>query len=120
MNEPITVFSKSSSSLSVKMVRTCLLIYFFNCTDLLFTYTFLKTGMFSEANPIMQLILHSTSSIILFKILVPAWLMLIIFNFQNTSPHFLLQAFLNFVLLFYFVINCSHIYYLYLLVQNTY
>ena len=37
---------------SQKLIHKFWVLYVLNCTDILFTYTFLKTGGFYEANPI--------------------------------------------------------------------
>lgn len=59
------------------------LIYLLNCLDLIFTYTFLKTGLFCEVNPIMQFLLGNVSLLLICKVIIPAILLSILCSYVN-------------------------------------
>lgn len=97
-------------------VLLCLLTYFFNCTDFLFTYTFLKTGYFYELNPLMQPILPLPLVSTMVKIILPGILLtFLLMRLAQTEPKLLKLAivFSGLTTLFYMSINCMHIYYLF-------
>lgn len=110
---------KSSLSPSVKrMITKFTLIYILNCTDILFTYTFLKTGEFYEVNVLMQPIVSSPYLSILVKILLPGILILALLpriQEENNWSTRLCHLCMSVVLLIYIFINCTHIYYLFTL-----
>ena len=117
-----TIFKPHSTSVSQKRLgiftALCLLTYFFNCTDFLFTYTFLKTGYFYEINPLMRPIVTYPIISIIIKIIFPAFLLIpILKRLSNTESKRLKIGifFAGLVTLFYFSLNCMHLYYL-----NTY
>lgn len=91
-------------------------IYILNCTDLLFTYTYLKTGMFIEYNPIMRTLLHYSSLTILFKLMLPAVLVIyFFFRLDDHTPFSLLLCKWGGALLslIYILLNLMHLYYLF-------
>ena len=114
------ISSTKPSQKSFKIfIALCLLTYFFNCTDLLFTYTYLKTGYFYEFNPLMQPFVSIPSASIAIKIITPALLLTFILNhLSKTTPKLLKSGIIicAFITLFYFLINCMHIcYFFYIL-----
>lgn len=110
-------FTSKSLKYSDKIAICCLGIYFFNCTDLFFTYTFVKTGYFFEINPFMRFLLSNPLLILCFKLLLPASAFGAILRAPHPKPEslsYLFLALLGIVLFFYLAINCSHVYYIYL------
>ncbi len=92
---------------------TFLLIYILNCMDLLFTYTYLKTGIFVECNPIMRLLLSNTYLTILAKLILPAVLVIFLF-FQLEEHSTSLKLYRwggTFLTLLYTLLNVMHLYY---------
>ena len=92
---------------------TFLLIYILNCMDLLFTYTYLKTGIFVECNPIMRLLLSNTYLTILAKLFLPAVLVIFLF-FQLEEHSTSLKLYRwggTFLTLLYTLLNVMHLYY---------
>lgn len=99
----------------------CFSIYFFNCTDLIFTYTFVKTGYFFEINPFMRFLLTNPLLILSFKLFLPACAFWAILRVPHSNPESLSKFFLallGLILFFYIAINVSHLYYLYLFFQQ--
>lgn len=100
---------------SKKLIQKFLFLYLLNCTDILFTYTFLKTGDFYEANPLMRHIVTNPYLCLLIKVILPGLALLLLFYYlmQNTKP---LSSFCqwatNFIILMYILINSLHVYYL--------
>lgn len=91
------------------------LIYIFNCTDILFTYTLLKTGDFYEANFLMRSIVSNPFLSVLVKVIFPAFLIYALFPHikeEKTSSIKLCHFLIAIVLLAYLAINCLHVYYL--------
>ena len=90
------------------------LIYILNCTDMLFTYTLLKTGHFYEVNWIMRPIVSNPFLSVLVKIIFPAALILSILPHLKEdkvpSSNFCHLS-INTVMLAYLIINMLHIYY---------
>ena len=89
-------------------------IYILNCTDILFTYTLLKTGDFYEANFIMRPIVSNPFLSVLVKIILPAALIFgLIIHLKEDEKYSLrlCNIFINLVLLAYICINSMHIYY---------
>lgn len=96
------------------MMTKSALIYILNCTDMLFTYTFLKTGGFYEANFFMQTIVSNPYLGILVKIICPAIIIMYLISALKTqyTEHIRLSnLFVNFLLLIYTSINILHLYY---------
>ncbi|MBU3805139.1 MAG: hypothetical protein H9872_10370 [Candidatus Cellulosilyticum pullistercoris] len=107
---------KQTTIKTQKQIMTVfLLIYILNCTDLLFTYTYLKTGIFFEFNPIMSRLLVSPYLTILVKIILPA-IFIIYFFFRlkehSTSSLILCKIGGMLLILAYTFINSLHLYYL--------
>ena len=89
-------------------------IYVLNCTDILFTYTLLKTGDFYEANFLMKPIVTNPFLSILVKIILPAALILgILPHLQEAkaASAYLCSFFVSAVLIVYLGINFLHVYY---------
>lgn len=99
-----------------QIMTVFLFIYILNCTDLLFTYTYLKTGIFFEFNPIMRLLLASPYLTILLKIILPG--VFLIYFFFRLGEHSVPSLKLCkvggiFLILTYTFINSLHLYYLF-------
>jgi hypothetical protein len=91
------------------------LIYILNCTDILFTYTLLKTGDFYEANFLMRSIVSNPFLSVLVKVIFPACLIYALFPYfkeEKMQSIKLCQFLIAIVLLAYLAINCLHVYYL--------
>lgn len=105
---------KAQKKLSYKFI----ILYFFNCTDIIFTYTFLKTGYFYEANPLMQPIVTLPYLCILIKVLLPGIILLLLFKRVLEKGSRLIRAYqfaISLLILLYGLINCLHLYYLFTL-----
>lgn len=96
------------------MMTKSAIVYILNCTDLLFTYTFLKTGGFYEANFFMEAIVSNPYLGILVKVICPAIIIMYLISTLKTqyTKHIRLSnLFVNFVLILYIGINVLHLYY---------
>jgi len=98
-----------------QIMTVFLFIFILNCTDLLFTYTYLKTGIFFEFNPIMRMLLISPYLALLAKIILPA--IFLIYFFFRLDEHSALSLKLckiggTLLILTYVFINSLHLYYL--------
>lgn len=99
---------------SRKLIRKFWGLYILNCTDILFTYTFLKTGGFYEANPLMRSVVTNPYLCLFIKVIFPGIALLFLFYYleHNTKPLSpLCQWAANFIVLVYILINMLHIYY---------
>lgn len=101
-------------SISHHILTKSVIIYILNCTDILFTYTLLKTGSFYEFNVLMKNIVSNPYLSILVKIIIPA--VLIIYLIHTLKNHYtkhihLCNLTINFLLIVYFSVNLVHIYY---------
>lgn len=97
-----------------RMMTKSAFIYILNCTDMLFTYTFLKTGGFYEANSFMQPIVSNPYLAILVKIIFPAFLIMYLISSLKTqyTEHIRFSNFfINILLSIYVGINLLHLYY---------
>ncbi len=98
-----------------QIMTAFLFIYILNCSDLLFTYTYLKTGIFVELNPIMCILLINPYLTILVKVILPA-IYLIYFFFrltEHSTPALqLCKIGGTLLMLTYTFINSLHLYYL--------
>ncbi|WP_070000675.1 DUF5658 family protein [Cellulosilyticum sp. I15G10I2] len=106
-----SLFKHSMTAIKTKFT----LIYILNCTDMLFTYTLLKTGHFYEANLIMRPIVSNPFLSILVKIIFPAVLILAVLPHlkeESLTSIKLCTIFINIVILAYLAINILHVYYL--------
>lgn len=95
------------NSISKKLV----ILYVLNITDLFFTNFLLQTGMFFEANKIMNLVINDTLISALIKIVIPLILILILrYRMRGASSEQLIKGniLINIVLIFYVVINIFH------------
>lgn len=93
------------------------LIYILNCTDILFTYSLIKTGEFYEANYIMRPIVNHPFLSLFVKIIIPAILILALFSqisYTKLGKHSFRFCHLlsNIVIFIYLSINSLHVYYL--------
>ena len=96
------------------IITKSVIIYILNCTDILFTYTFLKTGTFYEFNLLMQNIVSNPYLSILVKIICPACL--IIYLIHTLKTHYtthirLCNLTITLLLLVYLSVNLLHLYY---------
>lgn len=100
---------------SKKLIQKFWVLYILNCTDILFTYTFIKTGGFYEANPLMRSVVTNPYLCLFIKVVLPGIALLFLFYYllHNVKP---LSAFCqwaaNFIVLVYALINGLHLYYL--------
>lgn len=98
-----------------KLIQKLWIIYILNCTDILFTYTFLKTGGFYEANPLMRSIVTSPYLCLLIKVVLPGIALIFLFYYlaDYTRPlSSICQWAVDLITLVYLFINSLHIYYL--------
>lgn len=105
----------SPKALSYKFI----LLYILNCTDILFTYTLLKTGLFYEANFIMTSIVTDPYLSFLVKILIPLVLIIRLIPrlpILTSTSLMLCNVALTFILAIYLFINSTHLYYLFLFI----
>lgn len=92
-----------------------LFLYLLNCLDIMFTFTFLKTGHFYEANPLMQPIVTNLYLCLFIKVLLPGAILFILceaIHASKTSLGALYQIPSTCMLILYLFINSMHIYYL--------
>lgn len=97
-----------------RIVTSFVIIYLLNCTDLLFTYTYLQTGQFYEANPIMAPFIENPYIALLIKIIMPGAFIIYALrhideipkNFFSFTFHIMLA-----VILGYIIINGLHLIY---------
>lgn len=104
---------------SRKLIQKFWAIYILNCTDILFTYTFLKTGGFYEANPLMRSIVTNPYLCLLIKVILPGIALLFLFYYlaHYTNPlSSICQWAAGLITLVYIFINALHVYYLVTLV----
>ncbi|PHV69288.1 hypothetical protein CS063_16670 [Sporanaerobium hydrogeniformans] len=110
-------FIKNYSTSNLKSKFT--LIYILNCTDILFTYTLLKTGDFFEANKLMVSIVQNAFSSLFIKILLPAFLLWLLFKYLDDCGEAPCLKWCNFLIFMalglYVFVNGMHLYYLFTL-----
>lgn len=109
-------FIKDSSPYTIKSKFT--LIYILNCTDILFTFTLLKTGAFFEANVLMQSIVQNALPSIAIKVFFPAILIYFLFKHLDSGdvPNLKWCNLLIFIILsLYILVNLTHLYYVFTL-----
>ncbi len=105
---------------SQKLIHKFWVLYILNCTDILFTYTFLKTGGFYEANPIMRSIVVNPYLCLLIKVFCPGIALVFLFHFLERSTKELCafcEWAANFIILIYVTINGLHLVYLFTLLH---
>lgn len=88
------------------------LIYILNVTDMLFTRFLLSTGYFAEANPLMKSVMGSGFFSVVFKVVLPLFLLGFLgFRLRKASARQLETAdrVLGLCMLGYFAVNGSHI-----------
>lgn len=97
-------------SLRIKLT----LIYILNALDIIFTVLLLKTGLFYEANFLMQKIVTNCWLSILVKLILPAiFIMALLGRLDelDTPNSQFCNVFMNIVLLIYTFINLAHLSY---------
>ncbi|GLC28876.1 DUF5658 family protein [Clostridium omnivorum] len=95
------------NSISKKLV----ILYILNITDLFFTNLLLQTGMFFEANKIMNLVINDTLTSALIKIVLPLILIIVLrYRMRGASSEQLIKGniLINIVLIFYVIVNTFH------------
>lgn len=106
----------NEKSLSQTVITKSTILYILNCTDLLFTYTYLKTGAFYEVNLLLRPLLENAYLSILVKLILPAPLIFLLIRELKRAPNTSLKLtnlLINLVLTLYTVINILHLYYLF-------
>lgn len=93
--------------------RKLTIMYILNVTDIIFTLLLLRTGMFAEANSIMApLVNHRQLLSIIIKIVVPFVLLTAVYQrMKDGTEKQLYQSniMINVCLIFYGLINISHV-----------
>jgi len=93
--------------------RKLTIMYILNVTDIIFTLLLLHTGMFAEANSIMApLVNHRQLLSIIIKIVVPFVLLIAVYQrMKDGTEKQLYQSniMINVCLIFYGLINISHV-----------
>ncbi|OPJ59785.1 DUF5658 family protein [Clostridium oryzae] len=106
----MVTFLKSWSLTNIR--KKFIVLYLLNVLDILFTLILLKTGLFSEANNLMYIIIDNNFLCFFVKIVCPALLLLFLYvriekatkkqlKISNTA--------INIVIIFYSLIVLSHI-----------
>lgn len=98
------------------------LLYFLNVLDYIFTILLIRTGLFIEANPFMVNIISKPPQAILFKICLPAILLIyIFFRMQKAKKHQLIisNTIINGALFGYGMLNLLHLLWFALLILKT-
>lgn len=93
--------------------KKLLLVYFFNVTDIIFTYFLLSTGDFTEANFLLRGAIDNTWFTLFIKIVVTFVLILYLLKRMSTANLKQLKIcniLINMLLIFYILINVSHIF----------
>lgn len=89
-----------------------LALYILNNTDILFTLSLLKSGLYKEANTIVAPLLRNPSHLILIKVVLPAVLLSFIslrIKRATDEQLKLSNIFINIILAIYVLINISHV-----------
>lgn len=107
--------AKSTKYFPISRIVTCfVIIYLLNCIDLLFTYTYLQTGQFYEANPIMAPIIENPYLALSIKIIMPGIFIIYALRHLDEIPNksfpFVFHMLLA-VLFGYTIINGLHLIY---------
>lgn len=93
--------------------RKLAIMYILNLTDIIFTILLINTGMFLEANSIMApLVNHKQFLSIIIKIVVPFVLLITVYKrMKDGTEKQLYQSniMINVCLIFYGIINISHV-----------
>jgi len=98
-----------------------LLLYFLNCTDIIFTIMLLDTGYFMEANPLMQPFIENILLSLGIKLIIPALLLISLYHrIQNATFEQLKKSnkIIIFSLSIYTLVNLSHIFWISFFVLN--
>ena len=99
---------KSAENLTAKLIAVCAL----NVTDILLTLALQNTGAFSEANPVMALLIHSTAGALMVKLIVPVGLTaLLVIRLRHATfrQRKTANVLICVLLAFYALVNLSHI-----------
>lgn len=106
-------FIMNSSFNSVK--KKLILVYFFNVTDIIFTYYLLSTGDFTEANFLLRGAIDNTWLTLFIKIVVTFVLIIYLLKrmqHANLKQLRICNVLINILLLFYILINMGHIFWI--------
>lgn len=98
-------------------------LYLLNVTDILFTIFLLSTGLFEEGNFLMDKMLTNKNFALLFKILIPAILLIYIYiRMASASDEQLKYAnvLIKICIILYFIINITHIIWTFTFLFYTY
>lgn len=96
----------------VRLKIKFLIIYMLNVTDIAFTVLLLNTGYYREANTVMIKVVQSQLSSLLVKILMPAFLLLLLYyRMQSANENQLKKSnyLINGMVVFYAMINAFHL-----------
>lgn len=89
-----------------------LFLYILNVIDIVFTVLLLRTGLFVEVNGFMNQVVQNPDLSFLLKILLPIILLSYLYvRLQDATElqQRVSNIFLNLVIAFYLIVNCSHI-----------
>lgn len=92
--------------------RKLLILYLLNVTDICFTLLLLSTGLFMEANLLMERAVQSLSTSFILKIVLPATLLFYLYiRMKNASEKQLKQSniVINIATAVYTIINIFHL-----------
>lgn len=93
-------------------------LYLLNVTDIIFTLLLLRTGLFTEANGAMSGVVTNPIAGLAVKLILPALLLFyLFFRLKRASPKQLRISgwVINIVLVFYGLVNLSHVLWILLL-----
>ncbi len=96
-----------------KLSAKLFILYLLNCSDLLFTFTLLKTRDFYEVNPLMLKIVNIPLLSIAIKVIIPGLVFIYLFKMLDNDRlpvSSFVQHLSSLVVLIYLVINITHIY----------
>lgn len=106
----------------VLIKKKLITIYILNISDIIFTIFLVKTGMFLEANAVMAQFVYNRQSLsIIIKVVIPFILLLGVYQrMKNATEKQLYQSniMINVCLIFYGLINISHVVWSILYVVN--
>jgi hypothetical protein len=105
----------------IAIKRKFIIIYLLNVSDIIVTLLLLQTGVFVEGNVFMRGIVESRTVSFIFKIGFPLLLLYIIYKRISTATEKQLavgNTLINGCLIFYALINISHL--VWIILYNTY
>lgn len=101
--------------LKTKTSISFIVMYFLNCLDLILTYTLINTSFFSELNPFLKQLIKYPFPCCFIKIFLVALLTGVLVHKTHTADTtslFYLTITATLLILFYSLINLSHLYYI--------